>query len=66
MCAEFCRVSTMEERLDIVDALFAVGAADGRISRDEVELIREIADLLWISNPEYLSVRGVYRDRIET
>jgi uncharacterized tellurite resistance protein B-like protein len=64
ICAEYCRISTMSERLDIVEALFAVAAADGSISKDEVERIRKIADLLWISNPEYLSVRDRYRERI--
>lgn len=64
ICAETCRVSTMDERLEILDALFAVASADGRIRRQEVEEIRRIADLLWISNPEYLAVRDVYRDRI--
>jgi len=64
ICAEYCRISTMKERLEIVDALFAVAGADGTISKDEVERIRKIADLLWISNPEYLSVRDQYRERI--
>jgi uncharacterized tellurite resistance protein B-like protein len=64
ICAEYCRISTMDERLEIVDALFAVAGADGTISKDEVERIRKIADLLWISNPEYLSVRDRYRERI--
>ncbi|NNE44663.1 MAG: hypothetical protein HKN12_10670 [Gemmatimonadetes bacterium] len=66
VCAEYCRVSTMEERLEIVDALFTIGAADGTISKDEVERIRHIADLLWISNPEYLSIRDHHRSQIET
>jgi len=64
ICAEYCRISTMKDRLEIVDALFAVAGADGTISKDEVERIRKIADLLWISNPEYLSVRDHYRERI--
>lgn len=64
ICAEYCRISTMKERLEILDALFAVASADGTISKDEVERVRKIADLLWISNPEYLSVRDRYRERI--
>lgn len=66
VCAELSRISTMRERIDLLDQLFAVGSADGRISKTEVDEIHRIADLLWISNPEYLSVRGRYRDRIET
>ena len=63
--SEYNRVSTMEERLQILDALFAVASADAVISKHEVEQIRNIADLLWISNPEYLGVRDRYRERIE-
>ena len=64
ICAEYCRVSTMEERLEILEALFAVASADTTITKEEVERIREIANFLWISNPEYLSVHDRYRDRI--
>ena len=56
----------MQERLGIVDSLFAVASADGRITKDEAEQVRRIADFLWISNPEYLSVRDRYRERIES
>jgi uncharacterized tellurite resistance protein B-like protein len=64
ICAEYCRVSTMDDRLAALDDLFAVACADGGVGKDEVEQIRRIADFLWISNPEYLSVRDRYRDRI--
>jgi uncharacterized tellurite resistance protein B-like protein len=66
ICSEYCRVSTMNERLDIVDALFAVASADAVVTKREVEQIRQIAHFLWISNPEYLGVRDRWRERIET
>ena len=65
LCSETCRVMSMEERLATLEVLFQVAAADGRASREEVEEIRRIADLLWISRPEYLAVRDRHRDRIE-
>jgi len=65
ICSEYCRISTMEQRLEVLHALFAVASADSKISKEEVERIREIAHLLWISTPEYLAVRDRYRDRIE-
>jgi uncharacterized tellurite resistance protein B-like protein len=65
-CAEYSRRSTMDERLDAVDRLFERAADDGVITKDEAERIRRIADLLWVSNPEYLAVRDRHRDRIET
>lgn len=64
IAAEYNRVASMDERLAMLDALFATAAADHIVSREEAERIRKIADLLWISNPEYLAVRQHYRDRM--
>lgn len=64
LCADFCRASTMEDRLRMLDALFIHAAGDGRIVKREVEHVRRVADLLWISRPEYLAVRERFRDRI--
>lgn len=64
ICADHCRHSTMPERLRILDAMFVRAAKDGQISRGEAEHIRRVADLLWISRPEYFGVRDRYRDRI--
>jgi uncharacterized tellurite resistance protein B-like protein len=65
ICAEYNRISTMDDRLEILDALFTVGSVDGTLTRHEVEQIRRIADFLWISNREYLGVRDRWRERIE-
>jgi uncharacterized tellurite resistance protein B-like protein len=64
IAAEYNRIASMNERLAMLDELFAAAATDHFVSREEVERIRKIADLLWISNPEYLAVRHRYRDRI--
>jgi uncharacterized tellurite resistance protein B-like protein len=64
ICAEYCRVSTMQERLHLLRDLFAVAAADSAISKPEEEFIRRIADFLWISRPEYFAVRDRFRERI--
>ena len=66
LCAEYCRHSTMEDRLRVLDALFRHAAADHVITKQEAEHIYRIAHLLWISNPEYHQVRDRYRDRIES
>jgi len=65
VAAEYNRVSTMDDRLEAVDALFRVASADSTITKPESEQIRRIADLLWVSNPEYLAVRDRWRERIE-
>jgi uncharacterized tellurite resistance protein B-like protein len=65
ICAEYCRISDMKDRLEVLDALFTIASADAVVTKNEVEQIRRIADCLWISNPEYLAVRDRHRDRIE-
>ncbi len=55
----------MPERIEILETLFDVALADGQASKAEVAEIRRIADLLWISRPEYFEVRDRVRDRIE-
>jgi uncharacterized tellurite resistance protein B-like protein len=64
ICAEYCRVSTMQERLEVLRDLFTVAAADRAVSKREEEFIHRIADFLWISHPEYFAVRDRFRDRI--
>lgn len=64
LCADYCRHSTMEERLRILDAMFQRAAQADGISKPEAEHIRRVADLLWVSRPEYFAVRDRYRDRI--
>lgn len=66
VCAEYCRHATMPHRLRVLDTLFEHALQDNVISRRESEHIQRVANLLWISHPEYYSVRDRYRDRIET
>jgi len=66
ICADYCRHSTMRDRLRMLDALFERAAEDHVITRREAEHVHRVANLLWISNPEYHAVRGRYRDRIES
>ena len=65
ICAEAGRLTSMPERIEILQTLFDVALADGQASKAEVAEIRRIADLLWISRPEYFAVHDRFRDRIE-
>lgn len=66
LCADYCRRSTMENRLRVLEVMFRHAAEDHVITKREADHIYRVANLLWISNPEYLQVRDRYRDRIET
>ncbi|GJM44344.1 MAG: hypothetical protein DHS20C21_11860 [Gemmatimonadota bacterium] len=65
ICAEYCRHSTMKDRLRTLSALFSHAAEDRIITKREADHIYRIAHLLWISNPEYHAVRDRFRDRME-
>ncbi len=65
ICSESCRITAMGERIEVLEVLFEIAVADGLATKEEVEEIHRIADLLWISRPEYLEVRDRYRGRIE-
>ncbi len=49
---EFARISTREQRTDLLRCLFAIGAADGSISGAESAEIAVIADELGFTRPE--------------
>ncbi|MCP3957024.1 MAG: TerB family tellurite resistance protein [bacterium] len=60
---EFKRLSSREQREDLLHCLFAVSAADDEISGDEEARIRQIADELGFSHREYIEVRTHYNDK---
>lgn len=60
---EFNKLATDEEKIAVIRACFAVGAADDEISNDEAETINEIAKELGIDRPTLNGIREVYVDK---
>ncbi len=60
---EFKRLSSREQREELLHCLFGVSAADDEISSDEETRIRQIADELGFSHREYVDVRTHYNDK---
>lgn len=60
---EFKRLSSREQREELLHCLFAVSAADDEISGDEEAGIRQISDELGFSHREYVEVRTHYNDK---
>jgi uncharacterized tellurite resistance protein B-like protein len=58
---EFDRIATLEQKLALVDCLFAVSAAEGGIATVEDNEIRRIAIELKIPHDEYVRVRLAHR-----
>ncbi len=59
---EFNSMATHEEKLAVIDCLFAVAAADNSISTVEDNEVSQIADELRIEHKDYISIRSAYRD----
>jgi uncharacterized tellurite resistance protein B-like protein len=61
---EFNRIATREEKLALLDCLFAVSAADETITTVESNVIRQIAEELLLDHADFIEVRSRFRDRL--
>ncbi|MCU1334553.1 MAG: hypothetical protein JWO19_134 [Bryobacterales bacterium] len=61
---EFSRIASREEKLALLDCLFAVAAADGGISAIEDNEIRQIVDELGLGHPDFIGVRSRWKDQL--
>jgi uncharacterized tellurite resistance protein B-like protein len=61
---EFRRLSEREERVKLVECLYAVAAADGTISIPESAEIARIAEELGFLPAEAIALRAPWRDRL--
>jgi len=59
---EFNSMATHEQKLALIDCLFAVAAADGSISTLEDNEVSQIADELRIEHKDFIAIRSTYRD----
>lgn len=57
---EFSQIAARDQKLALLDCLFAVSAADGSISIPEEEQVRRIASELGLSHQEYVVTRSRY------
>jgi uncharacterized tellurite resistance protein B-like protein len=60
---EFRSIVTDEQRRELLDCLFAVSAADERVSGDEEQQIGQIARELGFGHDEYVAARMAYASR---
>ena len=57
---EFRDLSTVEERRHLLECLFAVSAADGSVSTQEENHIRQVASELGLDHKTYIEIRSRY------
>jgi uncharacterized tellurite resistance protein B-like protein len=61
---EFNRVATHEQKMALLECLFAVSSADESISTIEDNEISQIANELRIEHRDYISVRSSFREHL--
>ena len=61
---EFSRIATREEKLTLLDCLFAVAAAEEGISAVEDNEIRQIVSELGLDHPDFIAVRSGWKDQL--
>jgi len=61
---EFSRIATREEKLALLDCLFAVAAAEAHISTAEDNEIRQIVNELGLDHPDFIAVRSRWKDQL--
>jgi uncharacterized tellurite resistance protein B-like protein len=57
LCAEFNRITAMEDRLRLLRAMLELALSDGRIAPEEEMEIRLIANFLWIEVQDFVETR---------
>ena len=57
LARDFASACTYEERTEFLDVLFAVAAADGTASYDEIEEIRQIAGSLKLAHKQFIEAK---------
>ena len=61
---EFSRIATREEKLALLDCLFAVAAAEDGILTTEDNEIRQIVNELGLTHPDFIGVRSRWKEQL--
>lgn len=66
VCRNLRNRMSYSPRLELVHILFRISRADGQISDAEVQLIQHVATQLGISTPDYLSLRAMFVESVDS
>jgi uncharacterized tellurite resistance protein B-like protein len=61
---EFNEIADRNQKLDLLDCLFSVSAAEGGISTMEDQEIRQISSELLLEHRDFIDIRLRYRDKL--
>ena len=63
---EFKKISTMEQRLQLIRCCFAISATDGTINAEESSAVNEIANELDIERADLNAVRDEFHEQLSS
>jgi uncharacterized tellurite resistance protein B-like protein len=63
---EFRKISTMEQRIQLLRCCFAIGATDGTINAEEASVVNEIARELDVERADLNAVRSEFHDQLSS
>lgn len=55
----------LQEKYQLVEAMWEVAYADGELDKYEEALIRKVADLIYLPHTQYIKARNTVRDRLQ-
>lgn len=61
---EFGRVATVRQKMELMESLFIVAAAEEGISAEENQEIRKIAEEIGLSHQDFLAVRSSFKQHL--
>jgi uncharacterized tellurite resistance protein B-like protein len=61
---EFNEIATRQQKLNLLECLFAVAAADGSVSASEDDEIRRLANELCLPHGDFIAARRQYREHL--
>ena len=61
---EFERIATPDQKIALLECLFAVTAADENITSDEANVVKQVASELKLPNADYIAARSRFREHL--
>jgi uncharacterized tellurite resistance protein B-like protein len=61
---EFERIATREQKLALLECLFAVTAADENITSAEDQVVKQISSELKLTHSDYIAARSLFREHL--
>jgi len=66
VCMQIRQQMTHATRLQLIHFLFGIANSDGHVSQSEVDMVHKIAGYLYISDPDFESIKAMFYDGVDS